>query len=266
MFQLPSLSISLSGLEPGDSGAGERPGGVRRLIAWAKGAGFGAVQLDCAVREVRARELDRSARRDLAALLRRSELTLSGLDLWIPEQHFADASRVDRAVEAVVGAIGLAADLRSLSAGPAGAVSVHLGTDVPDDAAGAMRRCADDRGVRIADHTWPARAGAVRGAGSDPGPLGVGIDPSLLLMSGADPAAEVSRLGEALVSARLTDAGPHGRVRPGSGEGRLDLLRYGVALATAGYGGHVVLDMRGAPRPLAEAGAAARAWSEAAAV
>ena len=74
------LSLSLAGLTPREGVAME----PRAAIEWAAGLGYRAVQLDGAAAGVRARDLDRSGRRDLAALLRRLQLGFSGLDLWIP--------------------------------------------------------------------------------------------------------------------------------------------------------------------------------------
>src|SRR5688572_21716696 len=100
---MPSLSIA-GVVEP----VGE---GARALIEWAAGLGYRAVQLDGTMAGLRARELDRSGRRDLAALLRRLELGYSGLDLWVPEAHFVDGAQQDRAVAAVVAGLELSAEL-----------------------------------------------------------------------------------------------------------------------------------------------------------
>lgn len=256
------LSISLAGLDapalgspipvpaaPGASRAAE----VRWLLPWARRAGFRAVQLCAATPGLRPRELDRSARRDLAASLRRDDLACSGLDLWIPEQHFADPQYLDRAVAAVLSAIELAADLATLAAGsvvtsrPArpGLVSLLLPSSLGADIRASLAQHARSRGVHLADHRWPVDESAP----ADPDdPLRIGLDPATILASGADPAAFAARLAKRVASARLTDLarGPLGlRVAPGSRQGRLDVLSYLIGLATASYSGFAVADLRG---------------------
>lgn len=241
MLPRPPLSLSLAGLDR-DPARPWSGGGARGAIEWAASVGFRQVQLDGAMPGVRARELDRSGRRDLAALLRRLELAPSGLDLWIPPEHFLDPLRVDRAVAATVGAMELAADLAALAGGGGrGVVSVLLPENLPAEVLEGLVSKAEGIGARLADHRFPPRELAADGRG----PIGVGVDPAAVLMAGADPAAVVSRAGAALVSARLSDASTVGRVGPGAREGRLDELSYVVALGTAGYERSLVLDLRG---------------------
>ncbi|MCC6676815.1 MAG: hypothetical protein IT436_06700 [Phycisphaerales bacterium] len=235
------LSISIAGL-PGE--AETRAVDPRPRIEWAAGLGARFIQLDAALPGIRPRDLDRSARRDLAALLRRLELGLSGLDLWIPPAHFADPARADRAITALVQAVELAGDLTPLAATPGGrpTVSVSLPTNLAEDVRQQLISAAGLRGVAIADHSWPARAGA------DPAsPIGIGVDPAAVILAGLDPAREVGTLASAPASARLCDLSPAGRVPPG--EGSLDELSYTVALEVKGYRGPLVLDLRGLPRP-----------------
>jgi sugar phosphate isomerase/epimerase len=239
MFPRPSLSISLAGLAP-DARA-PWAGGARAAIGWASQAGYRWVHLDAAAPGVRPRELDRAARRDLAAFLRRSQLLLSGLDLWIPPEHFIDPGRCDRAVSAVLAAMELAAALHALIAGSTSpAVSVVLPERLPAEVREALESRGEATGARIADHAGFDQPGHDGGS-----PLGVGIDPAALLLAGRDPAAAASRAGRALVSARLSDATTVGRVAPGNAGGRLDQLAYFVALSTAGYAQPVVVDLRG---------------------
>jgi sugar phosphate isomerase/epimerase len=239
-----TVSLSLAGLSPRE-GAVQEP---RAAIEWAAGLGYRAVQLDATVPGIRPRELDRSARRDLAALLRRLELGFSGLDLWIPPPHFADAANADRALAATAQALELAADLSRLTeSGDGAVVSIAL----PDKAAGfameSLAGAADRVGARLADHRWPVQVDAS-------GPIGIGIDPAALLAAGSDPASEVSRLATTPVAARLSDVVPGGRVAVGSG--RLDVLGYRVALATKGYARRLVVDLRGVRDQEAAANAA----------
>src|SRR5262245_16341261 len=138
MLTGPPLSIALGGLDADALGVAS---GVRELIAWARGLGLGAAQIDVTVKEGRPREVGRSGRRELAALLRRSDVVCSGLDLWIPPEHFVQAGTVDRAVSAVVGAVEMGAELAAL--GAAGSerycpVSVVLPREVGEGVVGAI--------------------------------------------------------------------------------------------------------------------------------
>ena len=64
---------------------GEQP---RAALARLSKLGFRHVQLDATQPGLRPRELDRSARRHLAATLRRPEDSPIGVDLWVPASHF----------------------------------------------------------------------------------------------------------------------------------------------------------------------------------
>ncbi len=61
---------------------------------------------------MRPSDLGSSGRRDLVGYLARSSMALSGLDLWIPVEAFLDDARIERAVDATIEAIDLAADLQ----------------------------------------------------------------------------------------------------------------------------------------------------------
>ncbi|MEX2220048.1 MAG: hypothetical protein WD749_14955 [Phycisphaerales bacterium] len=245
------LGVSLAGLpeKPGAPWAG----GPRSAIGWAGAAGFPAVQLDAAAPGLRPRELDRSARRDVASILRRCGLSFCGLDLWVPAPHYADPARAERALEAALSAIALAADLASL-AGEPGAAIVALTLPDSGSARDHLAKEAELRGVSIADHAPPTADAAPAARGS----IGVGIDPAATLMRGLDPAAAALRVVPSLVQARLSDAGDLGRSPVGAG--RLDLPAYIAALVAAGYARAVVLDLRALPDPAAAAQAAASAW------
>lgn len=234
-------SLSLAGLRGAHALA---PGGTREQIVEAARLGYRAVQLDAMGEGVRARDLDRSGRRDLASLLRRLDLKLSGLDLWVPPAHFVEPARADRAVAAVTQAVELASELAAAlgpdpHSGWGGAVvSLSLPEKIAPDVVAHLRSAAALRGARIADHAWPVNIGG-------DGPIGIGLDPAGVIFAGADPAVEVSRLVAPPASARLSDLSPAGRVEPGGGEGSLDVLAYTVALSTKGYRGHLVVDLRG---------------------
>lgn len=239
MLPKPELSLSLAGLAP-DPGA-PWAAGPRAAIEWCAKAGFRAIQLDAAAAGIRPRELDRSARRDIAAVLRRGQLVLSGLDLWIPPEHLTDPSRSGRAIEAIAQAVELSSELTRLGAGPAAVVSVVLPPTLSDEAKRGIANHAEQHGARIADHTLPAATTAPQ-----PGsPIGIGLDPAALLLAGQDPAQTAARAGPALAAARLSDATMVGRAAWGQPGGRLDLTAYLAALAVGGYCRPLVLDLRG---------------------
>lgn len=230
-----SLAVSLAGLSSGDDAPWA--GGPRQAIGWAAHARFRAVHLDASV--LRARELDRSARRGLAAILRQHEIRPAGLDLWIPPHHFVNPAKLPRAADAALHAISLAADLARLCNSPHPVLSLELPHDA-NDARDAIAARADTLGVAVADHVWPYRP-------THEPAIALGLDPATLIIAGADPAAEVTRHAQSLASARLSDASGAARVAPATPSGRLDLLAYVVSLVTTGYNGSVVLDLRGLP-------------------
>ncbi|MFN7020225.1 MAG: sugar phosphate isomerase/epimerase family protein [Phycisphaerales bacterium] len=266
------LSLALAGLNPEAMGLGDVSGPyraedrgrtVRAMIEWAGRAGFRAVQIDARVPGVRARDLDRSGRRDLAATIRRADLICSGLDLWIPPEHFSDSRQADRAAAATLGAIELAADLAALSSGSIvtsaaprsgalGVVSLVLPGDALEDVVSAIVEKARERQVRIADHAWPVRTRSEEWDDV----IGVGLDPAAILLGNDDPSSVASRLGSRVFSARLSDlsravagaevvGGAGVRVAAGSRQGRLDVLAYLVALTTSGYHRPLIADLRG---------------------
>lgn len=251
---LPQIALALGGILPAtvNASAGVRGGVlVREQIAWATKSGVRAVQMDATAAGVRPRELDRSGRRDLAALLRRSELSCSGLDLFIPPEHFVQVDKVDRAVSAVVEALEMAAELSTLASG---AVVTRMGAGVlpvclllPTETPASVRRTlaehAERRGGRIADHAWPVHEDVDLSR-----TLAVGLDPAAILLAQGDPAQVAAQLGERIVSARLTDVARGigaTRVAPGSPSGRLDVLAYLVAIATGAKLRFATLDLHG---------------------
>lgn len=250
------LAIAFAGLDWSDS---RTVRDHRSRIAWAAEQGFRAVQLDATA--IKPRDLDRSARRDLAATLRRHELTLAGLDLWIPANHFARSETLDRAASALVDAIDMAADLVDLVAESCRVVSIELPRDMDQIALGAILARADARSVSVADHAWP-RPSDSDGAGVSPdltsGPLMLGVDPAAMLLAGDDPSTIASRRAASIASARLSDLSSIGRVLPGNG--RLDIFAYRIALETGGYRGPVVLDLRGVRGGADRAGDVRQRW------
>ena len=239
-LQLPvpvPIAISLAGLDrnvkaPWGAGA-------RAAINWAGATGWRAITLDATAPDTRPRALDSSARRDLAAALRRAELAFAGLDLWIPAEHFTRPDAIDRAIAAATSACDLAAALHTLAGAPpgGGAVNLTLPAEAPE-ARAALGAAAHRCGVRIADTTWPPAPDLDEA-------LSLGLDPAAILLAGADPIQAAAQHGATCASARLTDLAPIGRVAPGAG--RLDVDAYLITLDVAGFNGHAVLDLRGVP-------------------
>ena len=215
--------------------------------------GFRYVQLRAAHPGLRPRELDKSARRDLRATLRRRELAAAGVDLWIPPGHFLDPTTVDRAVEAMGEAIELAADLGRCP------LSVALPTPEEGDFGSLVGVLADRArhfGVELADHALPL---------GEREKVDVGIDPAALLGNGEDPAASVIACADRLVSARLCDllrSGMRGPIGDPQ-EGRLDVTAYRAAIAGCRVHRPVVADLRQWSDPWSGLEQTARAWQDA---
>jgi hypothetical protein len=274
----PALSLCALRFEPGappTSPITDPASHIRAAVTFARTIGLRRLVLDGMIPGLRARELDRSARRDLAALARRDGLVWSGIDLWIPPTHYRDTQTADRAVNAVIDACALAADIASLSegasSGGAGGVGVAGGLgiggggrtrevvinlELPDGLPSVRQTLADAAeraGVRLADY-GPAPQSL--------GVLGPGIDPAAILMRAGDLQAELARLASArsCVSARLCDGGPLGRVPVNAAGGRLDVPIYRAMLEVMTDVRTIIIDARAVPDPLAAARAAAAAW------
>lgn len=205
-------------------------GDPREAIEFIARNGFQGVQLSAALPGMRPRELDRSARRDLLARLRRSELAPSGVDLWIPDEHFVDPIHADRAVAAILEAVEFAADLGRVP------LSIRLPEKTEDDQVRQIRERAEVCNVAIADH------------GARSAILGRGLDPAEIILGGGDPALEAART-PTVNAARFSDADRAGAGRVPPGTGRLDVLEYQVALVSSHFASSVVLDLRSLSQP-----------------
>ncbi len=259
--QSPPIAVAMAGVDVDATGLGRiAPGGerVREVIGWLAKAGARGVRVDATAAGIRPRELDRSGRRDLSALLRRSELAFAGVDFFIPPEHFGKPDMADRAVSGVLAAVDLAADLAGLAGGSvvtrsASGSQASVSIVLPEKLAPDMRRSLSDhaqsRGVRLSDQAWPI--GDAGDGGREGESIGIGLDPAVALSAGGDPVMLAAKLGARLVCARLSDVGAGalggGRVLPGSG--RLDVAGYLATLSTIGYAGHVVLDLQGLRDP-----------------
>lgn len=255
----PPLSLALAGVTA--------RAGVRAQIEWAASLRFRGVQLNAAAPDARPRDLGRSARRDLASILRRNELRCSGVDLWLPPEHLLDPAHSDRALGAIVDAIAFAGELAELTDGQA-VLSLVLpspGSPGVDAMFNAVREACTERGVRVADHRWPQWLAtdkpSLKLIDTEGTPIGVGLDPAAIFIAEGpigDPSVAAARLGHRVAAARLSDCNLVGRCAVGAPGGRLDRLAYSVSLMTAGYRGHLVVDLRGVPDQEAAAGAASR--------
>lgn len=234
-----NLSLALGGLV----GRSDLPvsGDPRTLIGWAGTLLCSGVQVDATAAGLRPRELDRSARRDLASVLRRAELSLSGVDAFVPLAHLSDPAHQDRAVHAIVAAIELCSELAMLGAGGGRVVSVTLPKTAGADVLSVICAAAERAGVVIADHQWPV-------VERDQPLIGVGIDPSAVVLGGGVPSEAPLKVGS-VAAARVSDLAAQGRVAPGSGDGKMDLLAYRIALDACGFRSMPVLDLRGLQDP-----------------
>ena len=239
------FALSIAGVH---NPPGSRGGGVRAAVDWAASLGFGALQLDAAAPGVRARELGRSARRDLAATLRRRGLALTGLDLWIPPEHYTSPETGDRAAGALLAAIDLAAELGPLAGSRGVVVSVTLPEDPGGGLLDAIAARADAGGVLVEDFTSEPPGGVIR----------PGFDTSRHLLRGEKPGRAFARSASALATLRLNDADDTGRRALGRGLLDIEMMRALHATLTPTI--PVITDLRGRIDPATGADDARRAW------
>jgi len=223
-------------------------------LAWISEQGFAAVQLSAAQPGMRPRELDTGARRALRELLRRLELAVSGIDLWIPPEHFANQRDVARAIDAFRDTVDFA---ESIGRPP-------LSCMLPSrDSAAEVRSVlldeADRRGVRIADFAEGAVA---------EGPVDLGLDIAAVLAQGGSPLEALARTGSALGAVRLGMPTPTGSRMPFStdGPGIAALVEVRRALQIGSFRGHPVADARNWPDPREGLRSTRDAWNAAATV
>lgn len=257
MFGLPEITVSMHGYAAaGAVTARERIEAIAAL-------GVRGIVLDAGTPGLRARELGRSARRDVASVLRRAELELGGLDLWIPPEHFSGQETSERAIEAAGRALALAAELSGLIGGRSRAlVSVELPLDLDAGVRAALGAEAQRSGAVLADHAIvpkeaSGQGGVVEGIG-----IGIGIDPVAQLRAGCSAGKAVTRAGDRLASARLGDTNAMGRCVLGSQGGKLDLRGYAGALIVSGQQ-WVTLDVRDLPEPDAAVRRGVEVWRDA---
>lgn len=255
-----SLSVTVAAL-----------GDPSQALAWASANGLRGVQLSATHPATRPRDLGASARREIRSMLGRYELLLTGVDAFVPPNHFVETQHMERAIDAVQAACEFAGECGRVP------VSIHLPhaikppdstnsvADATIDSVSARRMeslraiasAAQHAGVEIADTSrtvdapWP--------------PIGFLIDPATILGEGGDPIQQVMRAGTRLVGARIDDllrTGMRGAVGSG-GQSRLDVLAYRIALETANFTRLPVIDARQWLDPHAGVLASLRAWSDA---
>lgn len=235
-------------------------GTVRTAITALAKLDFHAVQLDATLPGIRPRELSQRARQDLIALLSRHDMQIAGLDLFLPRQHYTEAEHMDRAMNATLAAIELAADLGRVPM----SLSLPVG-QIRDDVKSTLIEAADGRSVRLAIHAedeLDALAAWLNAA--DQHALGAGIDPAALLARGEKAVRSTQRFARRLAVARLSDL-TSSALRCPIGEGELDIAAYRITLdLAAGRTGPVVLDLRGLENPVAAAISGKKAWDGAA--
>lgn len=245
------MSLAFAGLPYGDRPPAEA---LAAGLTLARASGCAAVQLDATAPGMRARELDRSARRDIAATIKRHGLGFSGLDAWIPETHFASPQHADRAIEAVAQACGLAGELARLTESRPAVVCVTLPEEPSAELVSAIVAGAMSAGVRVADFS----AGL-----TEPGAIiGTGFDPASEITAGADVLNCAAARSGGIIDARLTDASKFGRVPVG--QGVLDVREYRAVLTTVSTVRSITIDVRGLPDPITAVRLAADEWEGAA--
>ena len=219
--------------------------------------GFRSVTLSAAQPGLRPRELDRSARRGLVAELRRLELECSAIDLFIPPEHFIAPETIDRALDAVRGAMDLATDL--------GAQSLFLrlpgeSLDEPMlESTRELNRLAEGRVVRLLDIGLSGRAMRSLENGQ-PIAIGLGIDTASWLADQRDPLEGLITHGAMVGGLRLVDLDETGsRTAPVAG-GRIDLDSLQRALELEVQPRSLVLDARGWADPLSDSARSLAMW------
>ena len=241
----PKLAATISPL-----GTGDAPLGVREAIAWLSEIGLRGAQLSATDSATRPRELGASARRDLRATLARHELACAGLDFFIPTAHYTDPAHVARAFDALLGAIGLAADLGGAP------VTAAIPPEAPADFRAAIGAEAARLGVSV---LIPAGASPAELAA----PFAVSVDCAAVLAEAGRPEEVVARLGRALGGVRLVDllrSGLRGPILEPA-ESRLDALAVRMALEVSGFAGLAVLDARQWQEPRRGILDSARRWA-----
>ena len=184
-FSVPILAVTTRGLRG-------RLGSTRAALGWVAEHDAAEVVVDATAADARPRSLDRAGRRELAATIKRLGERLVGLDLLIPAEHFESGAFADRAVGAVVDAIGLAADLRGFgAAAEAPMVCVSMGGEPVAGVLSSIGAAAELEGVRV------AMVGGPEGVGL------VALELGPIARSGIDGATRAAQIGGSLGALRV---------------------------------------------------------------
>ena len=247
----PAVAVTLAPLGA-DPRAGLRVAGALAIRG---------VQVSAGQAGTRARDLDRSGRRDLLIAARRLELDVVGIDAWFTPEDLLDPARVDDAVTALLATIELASDLGAIP------ISTRFPAQGGEEAIEALMGAGNRVGVSLIDHGVPPRGMSVRPIDTErpgsglviPGStaevavssppngeliegLGVGIDPPSWLVAGFDP---FDAAGHGVWSLRLADLTADGmRVPAGDPDGRVDPVSLLAAARTGGLRHHPIIDAR----------------------
>ena len=239
------IALSLSGL-PGLAAAT-----LRTTLDRAASLGVRSIALTANAPGLRPRELGRSARRDLAATLRRADLGCAGVDLFVPPKHLGDPAHAQRATDAYLEAIAFTADMSELTGAPLVLTTALPRDEAAEQALATIYDDADTRSVRLGDLAYPPLEDA-------PPACAPGLDPAAAMRSAEDDAATIAaRLAKRLACARLSDADDAGRCPVG--DGHLDAFAYLLSLSAGGYTGPVTIDVRTLKDPWRGVEAALRA-------
>ncbi|MBI1369447.1 MAG: TIM barrel protein [Planctomycetes bacterium] len=223
---------------------------VQQAAERAASAGFRSVQLSAAAKGLRPRELDQRARRDVLMMLSRAGLMLGGLDLMIPRKDWTDAATQERAVDAALAAMGLAADMGRVPL----SMTLPVG-DVAGDIRKTLLDAADGRGVVLAIHAEDQLDALLAWLDAEDQPvLGAALDPAALLAADIDPTDAMMKMSKHVLIARLDDyarpsvAGAGGRCL--LGEGELDMDAYRAVMTTLRHLRGLVVELRDLPDPI----------------
>ncbi len=196
--------------------------------------GESRLHLDATLAGIRPRELDRSGRRDLASILKRNGVGATGMDLFLPPQHLAEAAHVDRAVAATTSAIELISELGLLGAIESKVLCLALPPKPIASAVEAIGAAGLERGVTVVDFSLPAAA-------DTPMSIAPGVDCAQAIAAGQDPAVAVASNSPRAI--RLCDWS--GSRRVAVGKGGVDVRALVASASIAAAGAPVVIDLRG---------------------
>lgn len=214
----------------------------REGLAWLSSIGIRATAFSATDPLTRPRDLDRSARRDLVAIMSRLELRCACVDCFLPTAHFLDAAQVDRATAAAIDAIEFAAEIATLEGRIGGGtvvLSVPTTKDkLAQDALDAISATAQHQGVHVAVPTCDASLVFQ--------PFLVALDPAQILANNQDPLTIALASSRRIGAVRIVDLlrsgsrGPIGEPQ----EAQLDCRGFASGCRAAGFEGEFVVDLR----------------------